>query len=109
MVAGIQPISVSCNSKQITPAMGLPMVKKVSHGKNKLISKRIGFLVSFKVLQLYRQYENIALLFTFAKAWCRLHAKPCVIDPLAKRDGFDFRDVSMRRIDQAISFFWHNY
>lgn len=109
MVAGIQPISVSCNSKQITPAMGLPMVKKVSHGKNKLISKRIGFLVSFNALQLYRQYESVALLFTFAKVWCRLHAKPCVIHPFAKRGGFDFRDISMRRIDQAISFFRHNY
>lgn len=38
MVAGNQPNKVICKIKQITPAIGLPMVKNVSHGKNKAIN-----------------------------------------------------------------------
>jgi hypothetical protein len=32
MVAGIHPIRVTCSTRQITPANGRPMVKKVNHG-----------------------------------------------------------------------------
>lgn len=41
MVAGIQPISVIWRIRQITPAIGLPMVKNVSHGSIRASSKRI--------------------------------------------------------------------
>lgn len=40
MVAGNQPMIVSWRTRQITPAIGLPMVKNVSQGRIKAISKR---------------------------------------------------------------------
>jgi hypothetical protein len=41
MVAGIQPTRVICKMRQMIPAMGRPIVKKVTHGRNKEISRRI--------------------------------------------------------------------
>lgn len=41
IVAGNQPITVICRIRQITPAIGRPMVKKVSQGKINAISRRI--------------------------------------------------------------------
>ena len=41
MVAGSQPIKVSCSNKQTIPAIGLPMVKNVNQGRTNEIKSRI--------------------------------------------------------------------
>lgn len=46
IVAGIQPISVICKIMQITPAIGLPIVKNVSQGNISEMRSRITFLTS---------------------------------------------------------------
>ncbi len=50
MVAGIQPISVICNRRQISPAMGRPMVKKVSQGRKNAIKSRIRTSVPARII-----------------------------------------------------------
>jgi hypothetical protein len=40
MVAGIQPMRVICKRRQINPATGRPMVKKVSQGRKNAIRRR---------------------------------------------------------------------
>lgn len=44
IAAGSKPTSVSCKTKQMTPAMGRPMVKNVSHGSISAMRSRISFL-----------------------------------------------------------------
>ena len=40
MVAGIQPMRVICKRRQISPATGRPIVKKVSQGRKNAIRRR---------------------------------------------------------------------
>src|SRR5690606_33677061 len=42
--AGSQPIKVICRIKQIMPATGLPIVKKVSQGSRRAISNRMAVI-----------------------------------------------------------------
>lgn len=50
MVAGIHPIKVICNSKQMMPAIGRPIVKNVIQGNKKAINNRIMKSVVDRVL-----------------------------------------------------------
>ena len=52
IVAGSQPISVIWRIRQMMPAKGRPMVKNVSHGRIKAISKRM-FSLSIGLMKIY--------------------------------------------------------
>ena len=52
IVAGSQPIRVIWRIRQMMPAKGRPMVKNVSHGRIKAISKRM-FSLSIGLMKIY--------------------------------------------------------